>query len=505
MTTPNINPREHIELLQTDVPGLDDVLGGGLPRYTLALIAGAPGTGKTTLAQQMMFQLATPEDPALHFTMLGEPPIKMLRYQQQFEFFDPTKVGTSVHYRNLSEQVLSRDLEAVLEAIDTEVRELGPSIVVVDSFRTFIQAADTDGRQSMVLQGFLQRLALRLTTSEVTSFLVGEYVNPESQDDPIFTIADAILWLHQSTVRNSIVRKLQVVKLRGQRPVPGLHTTRINEQGIQVFPRIIQSLPPPRLEPEQRVRTGITKLDEMLGGGVPALSSTLIAGPSGTGKSTLGTQFIAAGLEHQQPGVMAFFEGQPDEYLARARARTPSLEEMQRRETLSLIYLRPLDLSVDEALLEIQSAVKRIGARRLLIDSLSAFELALAPTFREDFRESLFRMIGALTNSGVTVMMTAEVSLTFTDLRLTANLVSFLTDNIILQRYVEMDGGLRKVMSVVKMRRSAHSQELYRYEVTEGGIEIGEQLDQYQGIITGVAEPRHRAKAAADRRPAEDR
>jgi circadian clock protein KaiC len=163
---------------------------------------------------------------------------------------------------------------------------------------------------------------------------------------------------------------------------------------------------------------------------------------------------------------------------------------MVRRGLLEVLYLRPLDLSVDEALLEIQAAVNKVGAQRLAIDSLSGFEVALAPTFREDFRESLYRMVGALTGSGVTVFMTAEVPTSFTDLRFSPGLVSFLTDDIILQRYIEMDGQLRKLMTVVKMRGSAHSTDLFVYDLTEHGIELGQALTGYTGMITGVAQRR---------------
>ena len=137
--------------------------------------------------------------------------------------------------------------------------------------------------------------------------------------------------------------------------------------------------------------------------------------------------------------------------------------------------------------MEIQSAVQRLGAQRLVIDSLSGFELALAPTFRHDFRESLYRMVGALTGAGVTVFMTAEVGVSFTDLQFSPDLISFLTDDIIIQRYVEIRGELRKVIAVVKMRGSQHDKALRVYEVTEHGLELGEALTDYSGIITGVA------------------
>ncbi len=223
--------------------------------------------------------------------------------------------------------------------------------------------------------------------------------------------------------------------MRGQATLPGLHTVRITDAGLHVFPRIIKrAMETDHPRPETRLSVGVAAVDEMLGGGIPAWNSVLVAGPAGSGKSALATQFIAEGLQRGEPGVIAVFEERPKEYVARAQAFGNDLAAKVREGALEVIYLRPLDLSVDEALLEIQGAVKRVGAQRLAIDSLSGFELALAPTFREDFRESLYRMVGTLTGSGVTVFMTAEIAQSFVDLQFSPSLVSFLTVDFIFQR-----------------------------------------------------------------------
>src|SRR5262245_14617398 len=206
-----------IKRVSTGVPGLDEVLGfGGLPEYSFNLIAGGPGAGKTTLAQQIMFANATPERPAVHFTVLGEPPLKMLRYQQQFKFFDRDRVHSAIRYFNLSDEVLRHDLSKVLDRIVREVEQREPGIVVVDSFRTVVRATTYSDVGEMELQSFVQSLALQLTTWQATTFLVGEYLESEMRDNPIFTVADCIIWLFQAVQRNSIVRKLQVMKMRGQ-------------------------------------------------------------------------------------------------------------------------------------------------------------------------------------------------------------------------------------------------------------------------------------------------
>jgi circadian clock protein KaiC len=480
-----------IRKLPTGVPGLDEILGGGLPEFSFNIIAGAPGGGKTTLAHQIVFANATVERPALFFTVLGEPALKMLRYQQQFAFFDPAKLNSTVRFINLSQVVLDESLEAVLAKIVKEVEAADPAIVVVDSFRTIVRKVGPSGPAEIELQGFVQRLALHLTSWQATTFLIGEYAEVEIRDNPVFTVADGLFWLYQQVERNSIVRKMQVMKLRGQASVPGLHTFRITQDGLQAFPRTFGLIgrTDQAVDEDRRLKTGVAELDEMLGGGIPAGDSLLVAGPSGTGKSVLASQFIAEGLRQGEPGIVAVFEERPQEYTSRAVSLGLDFESPQRDGRLHILYLRPLDLSVDETVREIIDAVKSTGAKRLVIDSLAGFELALAPGFRTDFRESLYRMIGALTRIGVTILTTVEVEESFTELLYSTYSISFLSDDIIRLRYVELDGRLRKVLVVVKMRGGDHSKDIREYEITDKGMVVGDRLTGYRGLITGVPTP----------------
>ena len=480
--------RVAISMLPTGVPGLDEVLGGGLPEYSFNLIAGSPGAGKTTLAHQLMFALATPARPALYFTLVGEPPLKMLRYQQQFAFFKSALVGEQIHFIDLSDAVLAGDLNQVLAAITARVEAISPGLVFVDSFQTVIRTATNTASEMLGLQAFVQRLAVHLTGWQATTFLIGEYVAEELRGNPIFTVADGIFTLSQHTDRNSVVRELQVVKSRGQAPMPGLHTFRITQRGFQVFPRMsLGTREDERALPQGRIATGVAGLDELLGGGLPAGDAVLVSGPSGTGKSALATQFIAAGARAGEPGVIAIFEEHPREYLRRAGELGLDLPGLAGRGLVEVIYLRPLDLSPDETLFAIREAVARIGARRVVIDSISGFELALAPNFRQDFRESLYRLVGALTGTGITVLLTVEIAQSANDLRFSPYVVSFLADDILLLRYVEIAGQLRKSLTVVKMRNSDHSDDLRLYEITAQGLVVRERLGTYRGLGTESA------------------
>lgn len=480
--------RVRIKKIPSGVPGLDEILGGGIPEFSFNIIAGAPGCGKTTLAHQFMFANATPERPALYFTVLGEPAIKMLRYQQQYTFFDETKVTTAIRFVNLSQELMDSGLKGVLEEISKQVEVMDASIVVVDSFRTVLQAK-RHGEMNLDVQDFLQQLALRLTSWEATTFLIGEYGETELHDNPVFTIADGVFWLYQHVERNSVVRKLQIMKLRGQSSVPGMHTFRITDAGLQAFSRTLGlSGKKTKAADRKRLSTGSAALDEMMGGGIPEGDSVLVAGSSGTGKSLLASQFIMNGLSAGEPGIVAVFEERPDEYVGRALTFGLDLRASMESGSLEVIYLRPLDLSVDEMMQELIEAVGRTGAKRLVIDSLAGFEMALAPGFRTDFRESLYRMIVALTGIGITILSTLETEETFDKLPFSSFLVSFLTDDIIRMRYVEIESQLRKILMVVKMRGGLHSKDIREYDITSGGIAIGERLKDYVHLVTGIPE-----------------
>ena len=475
-----------IKRLPTGVPGLDAALGGGLPEFSFNLIVGAPGSGKTTLAHQIMFAQATEQRPALYFTVLGEPPLKMLRYQQQFDFFDMHKVGRAVHFINLGDEIATGDLGLVLARISREVEVHTPGLIFVDSFRSVILASQTVGGSPLTLQQFVQQLGLLLTGWQATTFLLGEYLD-QAEPNPVFTIADGLIWLRQSVERNSVVRKMEVMKMRGQATPPGLHTFRIGSRGLDVFcaPQLTRVIPPDTRESE-RVSMGVEGLDEMLGGGLPRGFSVLVAGPSGSGKSLLAAAFLVEGARAGEAGVIAAFEQRPN------RSRGRQISALIDSGRLGVVDTTPPGISVDEIATLIVAEVHRLKATRVVIDSLSGFELALAPTFRADFRESLARLVVALAGTGVTVLMTSELEDRYDELRFSPYGTAFLTDAIIVQRYIEVESRLRRVMAVVKLRASAHSNELRLFSIDDDGIRLGSMLEVFEGLLGG--RPRRRGK-----------
>jgi circadian clock protein KaiC len=229
----------------------------------------------------------------------------------------------------------------------------------------------------------------------------------------------------------------------------------------------------------ERVLMGVDRLDEMLGGGLPRGYSVLVAGPSGSGKSVLAAAFLTEGARGGEGGVLASFEQRP------SRQRNRAIADLVASGKVGVVDSRATDLSIDETLQLLLKEIKRVGATRVVIDSLSGFELALAPTFREDFRESLSRLVNALAGAGVTTLLTSELEDRYTDLRFSPYGTAFLTDAIIVQRYSEVESRLRRMIAVVKLRGSAHSDDLREFSIDNGGIRIGEKLVGFEGLLGG--------------------
>ena len=478
-----MNDKVTLGLMETGVPGLDTLLGGGLGEFSFNLIAGAPGSGKTTLAHQMMFNLASTERRALFFTVLGEPPLKMLRFQQQYTFFDLAKVGPAIRYVNLADDLRQGDFSVVLARIMEEVEAFSPSLVFVDSFRSVVQTAKPGQEGIADLQYFIQELGTRMTSWEATTFLIGEYVQAETEANPIMTVADGVIALAQTHERNSVVRKIRVVKMRGQAHLPGSHTFRMTADGLRTYPRVLPL--PPAVQGDAadshpvRIATGTPDLDAMLHGGLPLGHVALLVGPTGAGKTILGTRFLQEGARRGENGVAVFFEK------ATARLRDAEMAHLVRDGHVAVVNSRSLDMSIEELLDDLNVAIERTGATRVVIDSLSEMGLYLAPEFRVDLRLAVFRMLASLAHRGVSVLVTTGQDDHFTEMSFSRDELSFLVDAVIAMRYVEMQGRLSKVITVVKVRGSAHSTELREYRITDRGLEIEPHAVTQVGVMTG--------------------
>ncbi|MEQ8960830.1 MAG: ATPase domain-containing protein [Coleofasciculus sp. C2-GNP5-27] len=473
--------RKPLGKIPTNIPGLDSILAGGFPELSINIITGSPGAGKTIFSQQLIYTNATPTQKALYLTTLSEPPIKMLYYLQQFDFFDRDKVGEQVIYLDIGEVIRDRGLEETLNAILNYVQQYKPAIVGIDSFK----AINDMVQDPVQARKFGYDLSVRLTTWAVTTLLVGEYTEDEIEQQPIFAIADSIIRMQYQPLGLHYQRYINVLKLRGCDYFSGMHPFKINNAGLRVYPRIKLSItaPPASLQ-TGRVSTGIIGLDQMLAGGFPAGSATMVAGGAGTGKTLLGLNFITTGIKENEPGVIVSFQENPQQLQQIADSFNWNLLRLAAEDQLIHLYHSPVEIQPDIHAAYILDAVEKIGAKRVLLDSIKDIEIATPDKVR--YKDYIYALVNQLKLQGITIIMNHEIPELFGDFQVSEYGVSFIADNVILLRYVELSGEMGRAINIMKMRGSQHSKEIRRFEINDTGLLIGDMMTAQTGILTGL-------------------
>ncbi len=446
---------------------LDAVLGGGLPANAISLIMGLPGTGKTIIAQQYVFQNAHPERPAVYFSTVSEPLEKIVRFGQSLDFFDRAAVGRSVFYEDLGATVNNDGLAGVTRQIATVLKERHPALIVIDSFKALHAFADSYSE----FRKFLHELAGRLSAFPVASLWVGEYEEAEVGSLAEFAVADAILDLATERIGQREIRFLTVRKLRGSGFRSGQHAYRLSSSGLHLFPRLADV----RIEAEYglgdiRVSSGVPALDDLLDRGYWPGASTLIAGPSGSGKTLMGLHFIFNGARQGEAGVIASLQENTTQLQRVAAGFGWSVNEPH----IEVMYRSPVDVYIDEWAQELMHAVERTGARRVLVDSLADLRMAAADETR--FREFLYSLVQRFSRQGVSILMTFELPDLFGTGRLSDSAVSHLSDNVVLLSYVKEHESINRAMSVIKSRASHHELGLRQFLIGPDGIVLSDGL-----------------------------
>lgn len=470
-----------LEKLSTGIPNLDAILRGGLPRYSVNVIAGPPGTGKTILAQQIVFHNDRRDDRAPYLVTVSEPTLKMLRYSQQFNFFDPDRVGQNVIYLDIGSVLLEEGLDEVTRQIEAYIEEYAPTILAIDSFKAIHEVAESAPK----LREFAYRLAVRLTTWEATTLLVGEYTRQSINEAPIFAIADGIILLDQESRGMHTYRYLEVLKMRGDDYFSGKHPFTISADGLQVYLRVkTPTVPAPYPLGETRVSLGVSGLDDMAQGGLLSGTSTLVAGSAGTGKTLLCLHFLLEGIRSGEPGLLITFQETPSMLRAFARSFGWDLEQLEKEGQLRLLYSSPVELGVDEHTHDIRQAIAESGARRVAMDSLKDIELATPDKVR--YKDYVYSLVNDFRRQGITSLLTSEIPEMFGPFVVSEYGISFVADNVILLRYVEMARRIARAISVLKMRGSDHDKGVREYQISsQTGVQVLEPFAEYEAVLSG--------------------
>jgi circadian clock protein KaiC len=458
--------RTEIARVQTGIKYLDVLLNGGLPKGSVTVVAGAPGSGKTVLTQQICFHNSAERNRVLSFSTLSEPVAKTLQHLRQFSFFDPRKIGREVQFVDLGVMLRSKGLEAVGALIMQHVKRVKPALVVIDSFKVFDDLATSreDRRK------FAYEIAIKLMAWETTALLLGEYEPDEYESSPLFSIVDGLMVLSQRVSLGEHQRFFKVVKMRGTDHSLDELPFIINSDGIELFaPRLaIHRLPGPKRR-LKRCKTHIEKLDEILGPGIPQGSSILVAGVAGTGKTVLSLEFIYRGALAGEKGILFSFEETPERLRAAAKGLGWDLDREIERGMVEIVFIPQPDIAVETHLLMMQQRITAMKAKRVVIDSVSVFLHKV--TDSQVSREKIFHLCSIVQNA-------QAVGVFPTDIPYGSALVSrfgveeTVVDGVIILSSLQEGQERQRYLEVYKLRNTAHLKGRHNMLIGEGGISV---------------------------------
>ncbi|HEV2296106.1 MAG TPA: ATPase domain-containing protein [Tepidisphaeraceae bacterium] len=478
-------------LVSTGIAGLDDIVRGGLPSSRLYLIEGNPGSGKTTLSLQFLIEGVRLGEPTLYVT-LSETKQELLSVARSHGW---SLDGIDIHEMEASEESLAPDSQLTmfhpseLELSETtkkvlvKVEKHKPKRVVFDSLSEMRLLAHNPLRYRRQILGLKQFFAGRQSTVLLLDDKTGG-----ADDLQLQSIAHGVIHLEQTiTDYGAERRRLTVRKMRGVGFRGGMHDYVIRRGGLDVFPRLVAAEHQDDLEDED-VPSGNDALDKLLGGGLPAGSSTLLIGPAGIGKSSVGLQFALAAAERGERAALFIFDETVKTLRARARKLDMPLDRHLASGLISVQQVDPAELSPGEFVTILRRAVdgkdsNGRAAKIVMIDSLNGYLHSMP---EEKFLNAqLHELFTYLNHRGVSTLVTVTQSGMIGHMQTPVD-TTYLADNVILFRYFEASGHVRRAISVMKKRSGSHELTIREMTMGIGGLAIGDPLDQFQGVLTGV-------------------
>ena len=468
------------------IEGLDNVLGGGLTRGRLYLFEGSPGTGKTTTSLQFLMEGVRAGERGLYITMSeSEAELKetaashgwTLDGIEIFELVPPESLLDENQQQSL---LYSSDLELgeTTRQIFAAIERLKPSRLVLDSLSELRLLAGSSlryRRQVLALKHFFSRNA--------ATVLMLDDMSTDTQDNTVHSIAHAVVVLEElAPDYGAQRRRLRVVKYRGQRFRGGYHDFTIVTGGIMVFPRLV-SLEHKTGFSRDRLVSGIVELDALLGGGVERGSSTLILGPAGTGKSLFAVQYMLAAVARGERAAMFVFDEELALLFERTRAMGLELEGHRDRGALFIEQVDAAELSPGEFAHKVRGIVDHNGVKTVVIDSLNGYQAAMPD--ENALVLHVHELLQYLNRQGATTFLTVAQHGLVGDMKAPVD-VTYLADTVVLLRYFEALGRVRRAMSVIKKRASDHEDTIREYRIGARGLQVGEPLTGFTGVLRGT-------------------
>ena len=473
------------ERAETGIPGLDAVLQGGLLRGASCLVLGNPGTGKTSLGNQLAYHVAANDGVAIFVTVIAEAHDRMLMHLATFDFFDPDVVGRQVQYLSLVHQLGESGLPGALSEIRRLVRAHGARLVVIDGAARFEDFATS--RQEYY--SFISQMIAELAILDCTTVLLAQPDPVRESLHGLGTLVDGIITLEDRSIGVHATRLMRTVKLRGSAPLPGLHEFAITSSGVEVYPRLESrpiSIRPERPGRQRRHPLGIDGLDGILQGGLLTGSTTLAAGPSGIGKTTLGLHFVAEGAHRDEQGLIASLSEAPERLIAKADGLGLELSGHVETGRVNVLWQPLGDRPLDAWAAELVKSIAAHRPQRLMIDGLT--ELARLTSFANRLPAFLTALGDVLRTQGVTAIITAETSTAeAAGLEIPFPEAVAPLDNVILLRYVEPRSRLHRLVSVLRVRESGFDPTVREFTITDRGIEVASTGSSAESVLADVA------------------
>ena len=473
--------------IATGIPGLDEVLKGGVFEGGIYIVQGHPGAGKTIFGNQVCFTQAARGARALYVTLLAENHSRMIQHVRGMRFFDETLIPDKLSFLGAFQVLEEEGLKGLLDLVRREVRARKAQFLVLDGLITIHEKAASD----LELKKFVHELQTQAVFSGCTMFLLTSAFDASHNFPPEHTMVDGLLELHTRMHGRRAERQLQVHKLRGGGYLNGTHTFRIDDRGLVVFPRLECLLAEPSVPDIANgvaVSTGSTVLDSLLNGGVDRHSVTAVLGPAGSGKTTLGLQFLST-LKDGERGLLFGFHENAAALHLKSNALQLRFQELERSDALGIIWRPETEALIDEVALELLSAARANRVTRLFLDGIDAFRMLTdEPDRIGGFLSALCNELRAL---GVTTLVSAETSITGALSWLTGGHsptgLSSIAENIIVLRQVTLHSQTHRLLTVLKARHRNIDLKMHSFDFAAGGIRIDPEHNGAEAILREIA------------------
>lgn len=461
-----------MKTVKSYVEGLDEILAEGFVSPSVILIAGNAGSGKTIFSMQSSFNSAKNNEKVLYISTLSEPLVQINNFMSNFSFYDVNLIiEKKIEMRTIDEESV-KDAEKLVDFIDNVVDEIRPDRLIIDPVNVLGHSLD-----EKELRVFWYKFFTKIKGWNVLTLLAGEFSKEQLEKSIFPYLVDGIIFFSNEEIGGKRERFIDILKMRGQNHATGKHRVKITNKGLTVFPRI--KIKEGEKFTEEKISTGINGLDAMFQGGLLKNSTTLITGASGTGKTTLGLQFIIDGaLLRGEGGVIISLEEFPEQLRRNAKSFNWDLKKLEEKEMVKIVYYD--GDSADELLLKIRNIIQEYKPKRLLFDSITKFE----NLFKED--EKISTLANFLKGNGITSLFINEVPEIIGAFKITESEIAIAMDNVILLRYIEIESAIKRSIAVLKTRGSNHDKEIKEFEITKKGIEVKTAFKGMESVLSGT-------------------